>query len=136
MAKTSKVTALLVTLLGVTVAVHLFNVCLQYPLFPFSPEDIDWSNAWLYMTVLDFYGSTLCMCAIACYTEPNLLHGIIWSALFCLLGSPFVCAYTVYRLLFHHTLKLGSSDIRFQGGLGRDQLNHLVSDYDGIPVSA
>ena len=110
----SKYVAVGIGLLGLAVFIHLVMVCWQYPLFPFSPSDIDWSNAWLYMTVLDFYGSTLPMCAICVYTEPNIFVGLVWSTAFCLLGSPFVCTWTVYRLLMHHTLKLGSVDIRYR----------------------
>lgn len=112
--KASKLTALFIAVLGFAVFAHLCVVCYHYPLFPFSPEDIDWSNAWLYMTVFDYYGSTLCMCAVCLFTETNVWLGLLWSTLFCLLGSPFVCTWCVYRLLVHHTLKLDSVDIRYR----------------------
>ena len=112
--KAARVTALFIGVLGFTVFAHLCVVCYHYPLFPFSPEDIDWSNAWLMMTVLDYYGSTLCMCAIAFYSEANFWVALLWSTLFCLLGSPFVCTWCVWRLLSHNSLKLSSSDTRYR----------------------
>ena len=114
MARSSRVVALLLSLLGLVVFIHLSMVLFHFPLFPFQPQDIDWSQAWLWMTVLDYYGSTLCLCAICLYTEENVWTGIVWSLLFCLLGSPFCCLYCVYRLLYYHTLKLDAVDIRYR----------------------
>ena len=40
------------------------------PLFPFQLDSLPWSNAWLIMTVGDYYGSALCLCGFIVATEP------------------------------------------------------------------
>ena len=64
-------------------------------------------RTWLYMTVVDFYGSTLAMSAVVARSESAAVAGV-WILLMNLLGSPFACAYLVYRLYKHKTLALAS----------------------------
>ena len=76
----------------------LIGVSYQKSLY-MQVNDIDWTRNWLYMTILDYYGSTFALSAIVLTSEP-WPYGIIWSAAFCLLGSPFCCAYIAYRVIF------------------------------------
>jgi hypothetical protein len=59
------------------------------------------------MTVLDFYGSTLALSAVVAWSESTAVS-VVWILLMNLLGSPFACAYVVYRVYKHKTLALAS----------------------------
>jgi len=96
---------------GLGILIYLSLILYSYPLFSFATHDIGWSNAWLYMTVLDYYGAALCLAAIALSSEPIVL-GLCWSVGFCLLGSPVCCAYIVYRCLIFQNLSLDDSRSR------------------------
>ena len=67
----------------------------------------DVRRTWLYMTVVDFYGSTLAMSAVVAWSESAGV-AVAWILLMNLLGSPFACAYVVYRVYKHKTLALAS----------------------------
>lgn len=67
----------------------------------------DVRRTWLYMTVADFYGSTIALSAVVAWSE-STAAAIIWILLMNLLGSPFACAYVIYRVYKHKTLALGS----------------------------
>ena len=70
----------------------------HHPLYAFETENIEWLRAWLWMTVLDYYGAALPLCAVIMANEQSPLVGTLWS-LGCLVGgSPFCCAWTVTRL--------------------------------------
>ena len=75
------------------------------PLFPFQLDSLPWSNAWLIMTVGDYYGSALCLCGFIVATEPAA-QAAAWSLGGLLLGSPVCCLYMLYRLHYHRTLRL------------------------------
>jgi hypothetical protein len=80
------------------------------------------------MTVLDYYGSTISLSVIVLWSETNTTVGIGWVLLMNILGSPFACAYIVYRLIMHQTLILGSVT---NGGRGTTT---TVSSYNDIPT--
>ena len=80
------------------------------------------------MTVLDYYGSTISLSVIVLWSETNTAVGIGWVLLMNILGSPFACAYIVYRLIMHQTLMLGSVT---SGGRGTTT---TVSSYNDIPT--
>mmetsp|Transcript_8804 Transcript_8804/g.11700 ORF Transcript_8804/g.11700 Transcript_8804/m.11700 type:complete len:136 (+) Transcript_8804:76-483(+) len=82
------------------------STCYQYPLFPFQTEDLDWSVAWLWATIVDFYGSTLCLSGIVLASEDTWLSGILWVAGFCLLGSPVCCVWVLLRLARTGSLRM------------------------------
>ena len=60
----------------------------KYPLFPLQTDSLDWSNNWLFATVIDYYGACLCFCGVILGTEENWIKGILWVLGCCLLGSP------------------------------------------------
>ena len=70
---------------------------IKHPLFPLDSSNLDWSNAWLLATVIDYYGACLCLCGVIIASEPSLLGGILWVTGCCLLGSPVCCAWILYR---------------------------------------
>lgn len=76
----------------------LVSTCNKYPLFPFNMESLDWSNAWLITTILDYYGACLCFCGVVLSSEPSLKVGIAWTVGFCLLGSPVCCIWVLLWL--------------------------------------
>jgi hypothetical protein len=59
------------------------------------------------MTVVDFYGSSIALSAVVAWSESTAV-AVIWILLMNLLGSPFACAYIIYRVYKHKTLALGS----------------------------
>ena len=54
------------------------------------------------MTILDYYGLAFALGVIVISSEP-FPFGLLWTAAFCLLGSPFACLYVVYRLIYQTT---------------------------------
>lgn len=87
-------------LLGAVCTVTLATTLWQHPLLEWKLSDVRWLNAWLGMTVLDYYGAVLPLCAIALSSQTELTSGLAWSAGFIFGGSPFCCAYVLYRLLY------------------------------------
>jgi hypothetical protein len=96
MSKKEYVVALLFLFIGIGIASMLMTVLYYYPLTYWAVNDISWTKTWLFMTVVDYYGSTFCLCSIAILNESGIT-GILWSLGFCLLGSPVCCAYVIYR---------------------------------------
>lgn len=94
--------------LGVVVAVVISLTLYRYPLFPLQTDNLDWSVTWLATSTLDFYGATLCLCAIIVSSE-ELSRAIPWCLLCLFLGSPFACAYVATRLWTRRTLSLASA---------------------------
>eukprot|EP00979_Chaetoceros_neogracilis_P016885 scaffold10152_cov287-Chaetoceros_neogracile.AAC.1 len=66
----------------------IISTASKYPLFPFNTESLEWSNAWLIATVIDYYGACLCFCGVVLSSEPSWGVGMAWVAGFCLFGSP------------------------------------------------
>lgn len=116
----SLVTAVIFFLMGLGVFSYLTFMLIYFPLFDFAITDIVWTREWLYMTILDYEMSAICLGAIAIFSEG--IFGILWTLGFCLLGSPICCAYVVYRLLFK-SLALMDDDYR-----------HLYQDSGGIAM--
>ena len=129
------VTAILYVLLGLAVGISLTVTCLNYPLFPFQLDNGQWTKNWLLMTVIDYYGSTLCLSVIVAYSEKanqailwilamNLLGTLFYCICFIILinyecinisflsppklplGSPFCCMYIVYRITYYQSIAL------------------------------
>jgi hypothetical protein len=94
--------------LGSVVGVIISLTLWRYPLFPLQTDNLEWSVTWLGTSTLDFYGSTLCLCAIIVSSE-ELSRAIPWCLLCLLLGSPFSCAYVATRLWSRRTLSLASA---------------------------
>lgn len=92
-------------LFGSAILVYLCSVLAVFPLFDWAFTDLHWCQAWLWMTVVDYYGVACCLAAVAIYSE-SLVLGILWSLGFMLLGSPVCCAYVCYRLVIHGGLSL------------------------------
>ena len=91
---------------GAGFTVILTKTLMAYPMLPFQPNDADWSYNWLITTIADYYGAALCLCGIAIASERELAHGLLWSAGFCLLGTPVCCAWVVSRLVRHGSLRM------------------------------
>jgi hypothetical protein len=70
----------------------------HYPLFPLQTESLEWSNMWLTTTVVDYYGSTLCLCGVILATTDTWMSGLAWAAGCCLLGSPLCCLWILYQV--------------------------------------
>eukprot|EP00550_Attheya_septentrionalis_P002916 CAMPEP_0198301558 /NCGR_PEP_ID=MMETSP1449-20131203/52076_1 /TAXON_ID=420275 /ORGANISM="Attheya septentrionalis, Strain CCMP2084" /LENGTH=117 /DNA_ID=CAMNT_0044003669 /DNA_START=196 /DNA_END=549 /DNA_ORIENTATION=+ len=78
----------------------------QYPLFPFEWSSLEWSNAWLSATVVDYYGACLCFCGVVLSSEPKWHVGVAWTLGCCLLGSPICCIWVLWKLWNGNTLRL------------------------------
>jgi len=91
---------LVATLTGISLT------CYHYPLFPFQTDNLDWSVAWLLATVVDYYGSTLCLSGIVLASESSWIVGVAWVLGFCLLGSPLCCLWVILRLVRGGTLRI------------------------------
>ena len=76
----------------------LCRTLVNYPLFPFQMESLDWTGAWLITTIVDYYGACLCFCGVVLGTEENILKGLLWAISFCLLGSPVCCLWMVLHV--------------------------------------
>ena len=114
------VTIALMTSLGVFVFIYLCQTLSAQPLFPFKNEDLEWCRTWLYMTVVDFYGSTWALSAVIAWSESPVI-ALCWILAISLLGSPFACGYIIYRLYKYNTLSLESNG------------SSSSSSYNGIP---
>mmetsp|Transcript_12481 Transcript_12481/g.33400 ORF Transcript_12481/g.33400 Transcript_12481/m.33400 type:complete len:121 (+) Transcript_12481:36-398(+) len=93
--------------LGITIFAALSLTLYHYPLFPLQTDRLDWSVAWLGMTVIDYYGAAVCLCAIIMATE-RMVPAVTWCVLCLLFGSPFCCAYMLHRLAWSRDLALRS----------------------------
>ena len=105
------VLALAFALVGVGILIYLWTLLSIYPLFDWAVSDISWCQAWLYFSVLDYYGVAICLSAIAMSSE-SLVLGCLWSLGFFLLGSPACIAWIVSRLLIHKSLTLDEASKR------------------------
>ena len=81
----------------------LCTVCLVYtlrthPLLPLRLNDNDWLRHWLGMTVIDYYGAALPLCAVVAVEEKKSYCVIAWCLSFLILGSPACCLYAVVYL--------------------------------------
>lgn len=85
-----------VLFIGTLVAISL--TVARHGLFPFQMDSLEWSNAWLKATIVDYYGACLCFCGVVLSSEQSWLIGIAWVVGCCLLGSPVCCAWILCRL--------------------------------------
>lgn len=108
------ITMMTMTALGIFVFVYLCQTLRAQPLFPFQNENLEWCRTWLYMTVVDFYGSTWALSAIIAWSE-SPISAVLWILAISLLGSPFACAYVIYRGYKHGTLTLGTTSSTYNG---------------------
>ena len=90
----------LLTFVSISVAL------VRYPLFPLNADSLDWSNAWLVSTVVDFYGVCLPFCVVILSSERSWCSGIAWSLGCCLLGSPVCCLWCVIWVWKGGTLRI------------------------------
>ena len=90
--------SLFFALVGVVCTSLLTKTLMDYPLWNWSVDDLAWVQAWLKMTVIDYYGAALVLSGIAILDE-GPCEGLLWSLGFCILGSPVCCVYMVYRIL-------------------------------------
>jgi hypothetical protein len=74
---------------ALAIFVYLSDILYRYPLFDWAFTDLNWTQEWLIMTVIDYYGLALAMTVVVIFSEESLVKGILWSLAFCLLGSPF-----------------------------------------------
>ena len=102
------------TLLFIGTSSAIIITCSSYPLFPFQTANLEWNNAWLMATIVDYYGACLCYCGIILGTEESWVWGILWTLGCCLLGSPVCCIWMLVRLW-----RNGSSGLRLQNNSRR-----------------
>ena len=92
------------------------KTCYHYPLFNLSWDNLDWSNAWLWATIVDYYGSTLCFAAIVLASSENWKVGLGWAAGFCLAGSPVCCVWILLRWRQTKSLRMEKVSEKKQDG--------------------
>ena len=88
--------------------VLLLRTLRAHPLVPPNPSSLAWNAAWLWTTVVDYYGAALCLVGIILASEKRR-PGVLWSLGCLLLGTPFCCFYVCSRLLRTGTLRLSDS---------------------------
>jgi len=106
--------------LGVGCFLYLSSVLMTQPLFPFQMQNLAWTQEWLLMTVLDYYGGVLPLCGIVLASEGNRIVALAWVVAILLLGSPFACAWVVWRLLKHQTLRMMDAETLVLSELASD----------------
>ena len=114
MASSSTIQLIFYTLLLIGCATAIIVTCTSHPLFPIQSDNLEWNNAWLIATVIDYYGACLCLCGVILGTEQNWISGILWSLGCCLLGSPVCCIWIIVRLCKHGSLCLQDDTKRAQ----------------------
>lgn len=62
-------------------------------LFPLQTNDLEWSNAWLLETVIDYYGTCLCFCGVVVASEDTWRSAILWVIACLTVKSPACCLY-------------------------------------------
>lgn len=88
------------TALFLFILVSLGWTLYSYPLFPLQTDSLEWSNTWLLTTVIDFYGSTICLCGIIIASSNSWISGMLWTVGCCLLGSPVCCLWILYQIVW------------------------------------
>lgn len=104
----------ILTLCGIITTNH------KYPLLSFESSDLDWSNAWLVATIIDYYGSTFCFTGVVISSETSWSSGIAWSLGFCLLGSPVCCVWVFLRIR-------SGGNLRLEGIEHHGESSHVLS---------
>mmetsp|Transcript_45289 Transcript_45289/g.107771 ORF Transcript_45289/g.107771 Transcript_45289/m.107771 type:complete len:157 (-) Transcript_45289:181-651(-) len=92
-------------LIGAAFACRLLWNLAAFPIYPFKMDSAAWAGAWLITTIGDYYVVAFCLSGIIIATE-GLAKGIAWALAINLLGSPFACAYLIYKLLTQRSLAM------------------------------
>ena len=79
--------------------ITIFITAYNYPLFPLQPDSLSWCYNWLIATVIDYYGTALCLCGVILSSEDKWSRGLAWTAGVLLLGSPLSCLWVLTWLL-------------------------------------
>lgn len=111
-------------LAAIGILIYLWTILSIYPLTDWAFTSLEWCQAWLAYSTLDYYGAAACLCAICLYSEESVILGILWSLSFCLLGAPACMAYVCYRLFVHgnglalegRKAGIGGNAFRYIGG--------------------
>mmetsp|Transcript_37772 Transcript_37772/g.43145 ORF Transcript_37772/g.43145 Transcript_37772/m.43145 type:complete len:132 (-) Transcript_37772:250-645(-) len=107
--------AVFYSILLVITATTISWTCYNFPLFPFQIDSLEWSSTWLLATVVDYYGSTLCLCGIIIATETSWIAKVLWPLGCCTLGSPICCLWILYKtVLQKQSLQLKPSSCQQQ----------------------
>jgi hypothetical protein len=91
---------------GVGSFLYLSTTLVAQPLFPFKMHSLDWTKAWMIMAVVDYYQGALPLCGVVLASELNRIVAFAWITGILLVGSPFSCAWIVWRLAQHQTLRM------------------------------
>lgn len=65
----------------------------NHPLIPLQTDSLEWSNAWLIATAVDYYGTCLCFCGVVAASEASWWSAILWVIACCVARSPACCLY-------------------------------------------
>jgi len=93
------------TALSVACALALGRTMSLQPLYPFKTDSLSWLTAWLWMTIIDYYGATIPLCAIIFASERPVV-AVLWSLACLLLGCPFCIIYVAVRALRFGSIRL------------------------------
>ena len=99
--------ASILSVLSVACSFALVRTLRAQPLYPFKLDSIAWTTTWLWMTIVDYYGATIPLCAII-YSSEKPLPATLWSLACLLLGCPFCCLYVALRAMRHGGVRLSS----------------------------
>jgi len=76
----------------------------RYPLLKWSTRDIEWTRAWLYTTIADYYGLALVLSVIFFHLEPFWIAFLLTCGV-CVFGSRIGTIWIAFRLLEGRGLK-------------------------------
>lgn len=102
----NKYLAIFFVCLFVIAFLNLMTTQGNFPLFDWAYWDIQWVNAWLWMSVVDYYAVAVCFSTIIVHTETKALHSFMWVTGIMFLGSPVCCVYMIYRCALYKGLSL------------------------------
>lgn len=97
----------LYAVLGALFAARLGWTLYKYPLIPLQVDNAEWSFEWLLSTIGDYYTNSACLIGVTLATE-SAGSAAAWTLAQLTLGGPVNCAYVIFCLLSHGTLKLAS----------------------------
>jgi hypothetical protein len=106
--KTQRAGALAYFLYALGFAGLLTKTLKAHPLIPPSVNSLLWCRAWLWTTVVDYYGAALSLCGVIIATEDRMAARIGWSCGCLFLGTPFCCLWVGLRLLRGGSLRLSA----------------------------
>lgn len=65
----------------------------NHALFLLDFDSLNWSNAWLLATIINYYGAILCFCGVVVASEASWCTAVPWVMACCTVGSPACCLY-------------------------------------------